>query len=313
MIEQNELKKIEPSNVRIKPAVPAKPQFIPPPNHHINLNAVQNHQIKIKPAKPVRRHHSFSKGSTSNSLVVQSIEITSTSCDHLEPLPTPKVTTHASPNLGCSNDCCGIMTNSHPPIKPLQQNNTNNNNISNPNKKSEENRTIKSSTDSVDSSLSSSSGGFRDPEFIARQTLAFELYQQRENVKKPPHPPPQKNIHNISQYQKSSKQLEQMLSQRIEKGQSTVVPLPPTHLRAKSIDSGAFGAGTDVNKINLGASTIPKKIQQKLQEEMKLQCKSIKDKFLIERRRPQEHYKAACSDNNVGVGKNFSLNDNYTK
>ncbi|XP_058811821.1 uncharacterized protein LOC131676632 isoform X1 [Topomyia yanbarensis] len=248
--------------------------------------------------------------------------------------PTP-----SSPNLGCANDCCGIILNSNNQKQSLQQskNGTNcspssggtaNNAFgkiykedSKPPKcrKWDENR-IKTSSDSVDSSLSSSSGGFRDPDFIARQTMAFELYKSRETttsssstcITKPP-----QHIQSISQYQKSTKQLEQMLAQRLEKslalgaGSSTVTSgVPPvhpnsaTHLRARSIDTGIGSSNFTTTSSSgsgcfLGSSTIPKQIQLKLQEEMKMQCKNIKEKFLIERRHPQEHYKPAYRESGV--------------
>ncbi|XP_055614567.1 uncharacterized protein LOC129760911, partial [Uranotaenia lowii] len=274
----------------------------------------------------------------------------------------PKATPSSSPNMGCSNDCCGIILNSHnhkqttqPSSLAHSKNGTScslssaTNSIkhtlnaklfseeSKPPKgsrKQEETR-IKSSSDSVDSSLSSSSGGFRDPEFIARQTMAFELYKSRDAatsssssncITKPP-----QHIQSISQYQKSSKQLEQMLAQRLEKSlalggpSGSTPPVHPnttaTHFRARSIDTGISGgslstfnaAGSSSSSTGgcfLGGSTIPKQIQQKLQEEMKLQCKNIKDKFLIEKRHPQEHYKPVYRDSTKMVhssGSNGSI------
>lgn len=246
-----------------------------------------------------------------------------------------KKVTPSSPSLGCTNDCCGIILNSssHKQGLPSSKNGTNCSLSSASTvakscfsmeaskliktKKAEEGR-IKSSSDSVDSSLSSSSGGFRDPDFIARQTMAFELYKSRDTtnsssstcITKPP-----QHIQSISQYQKSSKQLEQMLAQRLEKslalggggpsvalvmsasGTPPVHPNTATHLRARSIDTGIGNSSLSTCSSSggcyLGSSTIPKQIQQKLQEEMKMQCKNIKEKYLIEKRHPQEHYKPA--------------------
>lgn len=291
----------------------------------------------------------------------------------LKNIPTKKLpesagkkATPSSPNLGgCTNDCCGIILNSNSSHKQqsLQssKNGTNcslssagtaatnsayqgvkscfsNHEPKSSGRKLEDSR-IKSSSDSVDSSLSSSSGGFKDPDFITRQTMAFELYKNREPgisnttsnicITKPP-----QHIQSISQYQKSSKQLEQMLAQRLEKslalgsGPSASVvagsqppPIAPHHLRARSIDTSigsslstggsgnvsGTGAGTGAGGCFLGSSTIPKQIQQKLQEEMKMQCKNIKEKFLIEKRHPQEHYKPAYRETVGTIEVRFSI------
>ncbi|XP_058442701.1 uncharacterized protein LOC131425117 isoform X2 [Malaya genurostris] len=365
---------------RIKPALPAKPINIPPPNHHhiiiagsvgtSTMNFGSNSKVKqirknftaaksldgdsfepnISKRQPILHAvcnsvpgdqlregnngcTNISDGVSSNP---QTLSLSPRKTDLIKKF-TDKKPTPSSPNLGCANDCCGIILNSSNQKQNLQQpkhgpnhapnsigtlNSTFEMNYKDDSKppkckRWEENR-IKTSSDSVDSSLSSSSGGFRDPDFIARQTMAFELYKTRETssssscITKPP-----QHIQSMSQYQKSTKQLEQMLAQRLEKslalgknispaptGIPPMHPNPATHLRARSIDTGIGSSNFTISNSSasgcfLGSSTIPKQIQLKLQEEMKMQCKNIKDKFFIERRHPQEHYKPAYRESGV--------------
>ncbi|XP_055615833.1 uncharacterized protein LOC129761975 isoform X1 [Toxorhynchites rutilus septentrionalis] len=393
MIQYGDVKQsMEESVPRVKPALPAKPINIPPPNHqHIvvagsggissisnsgkvkqirkNFNAAKSldgdtfdgsnskrqfpisHAIATSVPDEQLRPKGGSGGGGGDSLNTPTASSSSPRKNETAKKFADKKTTPSSPNLGCTNDCCGIILN---PNKQSLQHSKNGTNcslssagtVTNPygktclgtedtkqtkTRKFEDNR-IKSSSDSVDSSLSSSSGGFRDADFIARQAMAFELYKNREVapstssncITKPP-----QHIQSISQYQKSSKQLEQMLAQRLEKslalggpsgpsaavvmvgGTPPVYPNTATHLRARSIDTGIANSNlstpTSTGGCFLGSSTIPKQIQQKLQEEMKMQCKNIKEKFLIEKRHPQEHYKPAYREPAVKFTQHSSL------
>lgn len=301
------------------------------PTSHVVATSVPDEQLRVG---SVGRGGIGGSGSGMSTTPVVASSSSPRKNDPAKKLVDKKVTP-SSPSLGCTNDCCGIILNSSSHKQGLQSSkNGTNCSLSSAStvakscfsmeaskqmksKKAEEGR-IKSSSDSVDSSLSSSSGGFRDPDFIARQTMAFELYKSRDTttsssstcITKPP-----QHIQSISQYQKSSKQLEQMLAQRLEKslalggggpsaaivmsasGTPPVHPNTATHLRARSIDTGIGNSSLSTCSSSggcyLGSSTIPKQIQQKLQEEMKMQCKNIKEKYLIEKRHPQEHYKPA--------------------
>lgn len=115
---------------------------------------------------------------------------------------------------------------------------------------------------------------------IAQQNCA-------QNNDIPTIPQQTKNIQQTSQYQKSSKQLEQVLALRIEKENR----YKAAQQSIEKIIKRPSQQGFEENNISaqLGAE-ISKKIQQKLQEEMKQQCKAIKDKFLIEKVPVQQHY-----------------------
>lgn len=302
------------------------------PTSHVVATSAPDEQLRVGIGGSGGRSGSGSGMSTTPQAVASSSSPRKN--DPVKKLADKKVAP-SSPSLGCSNDCCGIILNSNSHKQGLQgHKNGTSCSLSSAStvakscfpiedtkqlksKKYEQGR-IKSSSDSVDSSLSSSSGGFKDPDFITRQTMAFELYKNRDTntsssstcITKPP-----QHIQSISQYQKSSKQLEQMLAQRLEKslalggggpsativmaGTPPVHPSTATHLRARSIDTGMGSSSLSTSNSSsgsgcyLGSSTIPKQIQQKLQEEMKMQCKNIKEKYLIEKRHPQEHYKPA--------------------
>ncbi|XP_062536695.1 uncharacterized protein LOC134205456 isoform X1 [Armigeres subalbatus] len=406
MIQQSEKRQNAEEGVpRMKPALPAKPINIPPPNHHhivlgnsgsfSAINSVSSSKVKeirknFTAASKSVDGDSLECGSSKRHFPTSHVVATSAPDEQLRlgsvgscgrsgsgsgmsttPLvaassssprkndPTKKLSdkkvTPSSPSLGCTNDCCGIILNSNSHKQGLQSHkNGTNCSLSSAgtvaktcfstedtkqmkSQKAELGR-IKTSSDSVDSSLSSSSGGFKDPDFITRQTMAFELYKSRDTatsssstcITKPP-----QHIQSISQYQKSSKQLEQMLAQRLEKslalggggpsaaivmagaGTPPVHPSTATHLRARSIDTGMGNTSLSTSSNSagcyLGSSTIPKQIQQKLQEEMKMQCKNIKEKYLIEKRHPQEHYKPAYREAGQKTSQTPAESKNATK
>nr|XP_029717851.1 ras-GEF domain-containing family member 1B-A isoform X1 [Aedes albopictus] len=311
------------------------------PTSHVVATSAPDEQLRVGGVGSGGGRGGSAGGMSTTPLVVASPSSSSPRKNDPMKKHADKKVTPSSPSLGCSNDCCGIILNSNSHKQGLQSHkNGTNCSLSSAStvakscfpiedskllksKKSEQGR-IKSSSDSVDSSLSSSSGGFKDPDFIARQTMAFELYKNRDTntsssstcITKPP-----QHIQSISQYQKSSKQLEQMLAQRLEKslalggggpsativmaaGTPPVHPSTATHFRARSIDTGMGSSSLSTSAGSsggcyLGSSTIPKQIQQKLQEEMKMQCKNIKEKYLIEKRHPQEHYKPAYREAEV--------------
>lgn len=103
----------------------------------------------------------------------------------------------------------------------------------------------------------------------------------------------------ISQYQQSSKQigsnLEQMLAQRLEK---------ENRIKSNKKNDDLVGTTTTTTSTLIPTnkvSTIQKHIQQKLQEEMKQQIKTIQDKHLMEKRLPQQHYRVVDDDEMVNL------------
>lgn len=103
---------------------------------------------------------------------------------------------------------------------------------------------------------------------------------------------------NRQQIQKSSKELEKLLSMRVghEKKAAVIANAnhdkPPTVRRlSKGCDDNNDDANGIVNLTSQLALNISKQIQHKLQQEMKQQCEIIKEKFLIEKIPVQQHYK----------------------
>lgn len=236
----------------------------------------------------------------------------------------------------CTNDCCGILNNKQLDCIQRQKNKKNgafSNGVAddenrssfhhnNDNHKSAVDKSFKTSSQSFDS-LSSSSGGFKDYDYVSKTRVAYECYDKEDNFihnnqTNDPEAPPSKQMpighskvqemktkllaqqlqqqqNHVSnepsvpitrqQYQKSSKELEKVLGMRIEKK-------PPQHDKlvkrlSKSFDDAESNVASISNQIG---ANISKHIQQKLTEEMKQQCEIIKEKFLIEKIPVQQHY-----------------------
>lgn len=244
----------------------------------------------------------------------------------------------------CASDCCGILNHKHLDCIQRQKNNKNGKSYSN-GAKEEENgssfhhnndddhktaldKSLKTSSHSFDS-LSSSSGGFKDYEYVAKTRVAYEIYDKAENNCNQTNDPEapasyqmpignskvqemksklfaqQQQNHtnnnepsipiNRKQVQKSSKELEKVLGMRIEKDvvrQKTVTFTNHDKLvkrLSKSFDDAQENNVAAISN-QIGAN-ISKHIQQKLTEEMKQQCDLIKEKFLIEKIPVQQSYK----------------------
>lgn len=181
---------------------------------------------------------------------------------------------------------------------------------------------------SFDSS-SSSSGGFKDIDFISKTKAVYEMYDKddknshNESYQMPnaighskvqeiqsklfaaqqqlqqAHQNHLSNEHSIAvnrqQYQKSSKELEKLLSMRVghEKKMQAIhanQDKPPVRKLSKGCEEQDDEHGI-VNLTSQLALNISKQIQQKLQQEMKQQCDIIKEKFLIEKIPVQQHYR----------------------
>jgi flagellar biosynthesis GTPase FlhF len=238
-----------------------------------------------------------------------------------------------SPNMSiiCANDCCGILNNKEMASQRNNEKNDTQNGIADENNKLNlVSKKLKTPSDSFDSSLSSSSGGFKDHDFLVKTKIAYEIYDREDNLvqhpRKPESPPATNNINhskiheiqsklltaqqenlqhkttnaehfsNIQQsshnnIQKQKKQLEQVLAQRIDKENR----LKPILAGVNSALEKSSRRSTQVSFEDKQSQeevdlNLSKIIAQKLQQEMKQQCQMIKDKFLIERVPVQLHY-----------------------
>lgn len=249
------------------------------------------------------------------------------------------------PNFSdCASDCCGILNNKHLDCIQRHKNNENGKSYSNGAKKDENgssfhhnneddhktalDKNFKTSSHSFDS-LSSSSGGFKDYDYVAKTRVAYEIYDKVENncnqTTNDPEAPAsyqmpighskvqemksklfaqQQQNHsnnepsipiNRKQVQKSSKELEKVLGMRIQRDvvrQKTEAFSNQDKLvkrLSKSFDDAQENNVASISN-QIGAN-ISKHIQQKLTEEMKQQCDLIKEKFLIEKIPVQQDYK----------------------
>lgn len=347
-------------NIKSKPIIPTKPANIPKPNFLIVSGGNgDGSSVHSKPLPSKNQH---------NEIPPNNVPMGGAKKKDFSHFTIP-----SSPNIGdCANDCCGIaiLNNAILNNKHLEQqlrsndnhhansmhsnghgiNEENGNSNGNSNEMQNNKNMLKTPTDSFDSSsLSSSSGGFKDVEFLTKTKVAYDLYDKEDNIMQlnnhnnksnenlsqdaqpsPPPPPVQHqplpivasqskvleiqskliaqqqqqqnklqnsttnsttpvNIHNSSQYQKSSKDLEKVLVFRIDKENCQK---QSQERNIKRLSKGF----DDVPENNVAALTqqisanISKQIQQKLQEEMKQQCQMIKDKFLIEKIPVQQHY-----------------------
>lgn len=325
---------------RVKPIIPAKPTFIPPP-----ANNRQSMLVQATSSQRSTTFRSINNLENQQSSPHQRAKCSKSTTSHIVP---------SSPNLVCSNDCCGIPL---PGTSSKQQTNHNHNNNNN-NIKETCNQVqrptdhTRSSNDSLDcsSSISSNSGGFKDPDYIARQkefernshlesgklnmtdidsrfnftasSIEKSSKEPQSNVSKTPLPEStnqsqqeQSSNRNTKTaqntfFQQSTKQLEQMLAQRIEKENRCVLQ-QHQNSKKKRINTGIGTPRTESTTANCvqdqtssqssskqepSISTLQKQFQHRIHDEMKLHCKSIQEKHLIEKRWPQEHYKPACEE-----------------
>ncbi|XP_037045635.1 ras-GEF domain-containing family member 1B-A-like isoform X1 [Bradysia coprophila] len=323
---------------RVKPVVPAKPTFIPPP-----ANSRQSVLVQATAPQRSTTFRSINNIENQHNSPHSRTKCSKTTSSHIVP---------SSPNLACSNECCGIPL---PGTSSKQQtnhnHNNNNNNVKETCNQSQRPGDQRSSNDSLDcsSSISSNSGGFKDPEFIARQndfernlensklkmvigdndsrfnsaTASTEksLHESQSTTAKKVESTNQSQQEQLSNrssktgtntfFQQSTKQLEQMLAQRIEKENRCVQQQQQHQINKKKRTTSAMGtsrpetttgncvpdqASSSLCKQEPNISALQKQFQHRLHDEMKLHCKSIQEKHLIEKRFPQEHYKPAVDE-----------------
>jgi hypothetical protein len=240
---------------------------------------------------------------------------------------------YASPNRHPASDCIMPSRNGN-----HSNNNNNNNNGTYTNNATEEigsrsrhtndgHKNFHTPSHSFDSSGSSSSGGFKDSDFVAKTKAMYEMYDKEDRVAQSDsdnthhvmigHSKVQEiqsklfaqkqqqqqqqqqqqvnNEHSITinrqQIQKSSRELEKLLGMRLEKeGGAHKVPI--THNQEKPVRGLSKDETDDIVGMTgqLGIN-ISRQIQQKLQQEMKQQCEIIKEKYLIEKVAVQQHYR----------------------
>lgn len=251
----------------------------------------------------------------------------------------------------CTNDCCGILNNKHLDCIQRQKNNKNGTysngategerndssfHNNNDNHKNVMDKNFKTSSQSFDS-LSSSSGGFKDSDYVSKTRVAYESYDKEDNcmVNNQPNVPEtpsylmpignskvqemksklfaqqqqqQNHMNNEpsipitrQHIQKSSKELEKVLGLRIEKEIRQKPTAQANHEKLVKRLSKSFDDAQENNVASISSqigANISKHIQQKLTEEMKQQCEIIKEKFLIEKIPVQQHYKDFMVENN---------------
>lgn len=260
----------------------------------------------------------------------ENLPLVSKDANHFTSLPS------SPPNFSdCANDCCGILHNKQ--LECMQrQKNKKNGSYSNGASTDEENdsdfkpsdkidhktfveQLFKTSSQSFDSS-SSSSGGFKDFDYVTKTKVAYETFEKGEQVNDHEAPPSyqmpignskvqemksklfaqqqqqQQNhtsnepsiVINRQNVQKSSRDLEKVLGLRIESKNNVQQKADKSVKRlSKSFDDGHESVAAISSQIG---ANISRQIQQKLTEEMKQQCEMIKEKFLIEKVPVQQHY-----------------------
>jgi hypothetical protein len=256
---------------------------------------------------------------------MENLPLVSKDANHFTSLPS------SPPNFSdCANDCFGILHNKQLECIQRQKNNKNgsysngastdeeNDSDFKPNEKIDHKTFVeqlfKTSSQSFDSS-SSSSGGFKDFDYVTKTKVAYETYdkgEQPNDHEAPSYQMPignskvqemklkllaqqkqhQQNhtsnepsiVINRQNVQKSSRELEKVL--RIDKNVQLKADKSVKRL-SKSFDDGHESVAAISSQIG---ANISKQIQQKLTEEMKQQCEMIKEKFLIEKVPVQQHY-----------------------
>lgn len=182
---------------------------------------------------------------------------------------------------------------------------------------------------SFDSS-SSSSGGFRDVDFVAKAKAIYEMHDKNNSIDHHETTHQQQNIGhskvqeiqsrllqhqqqiiqnhanneepmitiNRKQLQKSTQELEKLLGMRVAASEKEI----RQHQKVQSFNQEkpvlrmlSKGSDDEVDHCSNSLASqltlnISKQIQQKLQQEMKQQCEAIKEKYLIEKIPVQQHY-----------------------
>lgn len=249
------------AKVRVKPQIPVKPINIPPPPvtiiHHQNHYQQQQQQHHFHQQQ--NYNNSCNKFHSNNNILLKNKRITNSTTS-----ASPASTNISSTNSygTSSNDYSGITSNNNDDQNIISYSNNNsncnNNNINN-------NLTPhKSQGLSTCDRLALSNN--------SRNSTTTTLATSTQPI-----------LTNSQQYQISSKQLEKLLASRSEQ------PHPPPRLGAVAVTTTLTNLADNNDKIG-SPEPLQKQIQQKLQEEMKQQCRLIQDKHLIEICSVQQHY-----------------------
>lgn len=253
------------------------------------------------------------------------------SCADNQPLLSAKnvknITLPASPpNWDNNDDCCGILNHKHIEDCLQRLKKTTNETMLNGNALLENNdscfqnendkhntaeKSLKISSHSCDS-LSSSSGGFKDVEYVTKTRVAYDVYDKEEKYTVSENKLPigsskvqemkskllaqqlqQQKYHPSSglpvpicrqQILKSSKQLEKVLGLRAPQPQTYSKQEKMVKRLSKSFDDAQ---DTVASSASQDKDTVSKHLQQRITEEMK---EMIKEKYLIEKIPIQLHY-----------------------
>lgn len=246
-----------------------------------------------------------------------------------EPLLKPESLPSSPPNF--ADDCCGILHSKHLECLPRPKNGKNGTHPNGTDESDFHGNHKAFKTPSFDS-LSSSSGGFKDSDFVTKTRVAYEMFdrdggsvaceiqmqpvgqskvqemksrlfaQQQQHQQNHSSVEPSKVI-SRQQIQKSSLELEKMLGLRIENVNRQKANQDKLAKRLSKSFDDAEGNGIAAISNQIGAN-ISKQIHQKLTEEMKKKSELIKEKFLIERMPVQQHY----NDFTVTIGRSQSEN-----
>lgn len=221
-----------PPPIKPKPTIAAKPAVIPKSNYVLvggnsNVKAVLSKNAILGSSKQTTNSETSkdmpdeAKGAIKKNLNVNHISLPS------------------SPNIGiiCANDCCGILNNKlQHNVDCIHNGNGNggtydsHNEENNNNTNSLVSKKLKTPSDSFDSSLSSSSGGFKDPEFLTKTKIAYEMYDKEDDIM-------QQHI----QLQKIQQQLDEVDEEQYNQQQMEQIQRPqPQKLKINHIEESLF-------------------------------------------------------------------------
>jgi len=321
-----------------KPTIAAKPKNIQKTNYVIIASDSHHHHRGgggALPSKNLNNFNNETRTTEASPLFLQKIPLESGVSQQKDAFVLPS----SPPNVGdCTNDCCGILNskqvecllrhkngNGATDVQQQQQKNNGNKNHNN----HQMDRNLQTTPSNSFDSSSSSSGGFKELDYVTKTIKAYEVYDREDKgnqqpaaapaaIESEPTPIGHSKVQEI-QSKLLAQQQQQQAKQHImtaNEHHTTIINRQPSSQYQKSTKEleKLLGARIEMrNKTPLSlnseksvkrlskdfenssdsqlAANISKQIQQKLQEEMKQQCHIIKDKFLIEKLPAQQHYR----------------------